>query len=282
MRNLFIHILLLTSIIGYCQETNLNVRVIFHPGIEQSEAENIDIIINILVDSQKISEANILSNASSIIQSIPNPNNQEIFFEVNILSPDGWAVVENPIKYNTFNRTIKLRKLNDAYFKLKQKAEKSKEANSDSIALETYDYILDNNLYSTENQKFETVRSKADLQFQMKSYKDAIKDYIEISNEIDLTEIGNKRKAAYINGFFNSILKAGNYNNLNSPKDDFPDIIKQNSEIDIKTWTIFSQTFDKIYPNTIELNNDTLLLATDNTINNQFNLIGKKLKAFKL
>jgi hypothetical protein len=260
-----------------CQEIDLSLKLVFCPGIQEVESQRIDILIDVLdANGKKIDDVQVNSYPPIISRLIDNPTNEDVYFKIRILSPNGWAVIQNPTKYNKHNRRITLRRIDDIYFKQKKMAENS---NSISLAIETYDNMLKNKFYTTESQKFEILKNMADLQIQSKEYQNAIAEYIRISNEIDMTKIGENRKKAYLNSFFNTILKAGDYNNLHYPKNDFATVIKKDSTVTIDSWTIFSKTFDKLYPNTIKLSDDVEALAIDK-IDDQFKQIGKKLKTF--
>ncbi|WP_103068261.1 hypothetical protein [Aquimarina sediminis] len=258
----------------------LNIKIKFHPSISVNESKNIDIEVNFVVKDEIVAQRNVTRYPTSVIQTLDNPNNDDVYIKLKVVSPDGWTVIRNPIKYNRNDRKITLRRVNDAYFALKNEANEHFTTGAYTDAVSYYNYILDNEIFSSENQKFEILRSKANALEKKGAYNEAIQTYIAIREEVDLSEIGGSRKQVYVNELFNSILKAGNYTKLQSPALDFPESIQSEGIVNPTNWQNFSEVFDQIYPNTIQLSPTGEHVTKVQDIQNQFMIIGNTLGTF--
>ena len=227
----------------FCQNTEINVKLYFRPGPPINLKENIDIKISILVDENVVSDADISSFPASIIQPIPNPDNKEIFFKVDINKPNDWVVLSDKIKYNVLNPKIIFRRINDAYITLMQRARSIKD----------FENIYSNKIFSSEDQKLEILRRKSSLHIINKSYEKALDNYVKILNEVDLEKVKKERNILYLKEFFDCLLLNGNYNNLNYPIKDFPLLISENRIGSGFNWKDFVELFKSVYPD-VQLN----------------------------
>ena len=258
---------------------DLNFRVKFHPGITRAEAQNIDIKVSVIINDEIVAERHLNSYPPTLIQPVNNPNNEQIFLKVQVLSPKGWAVTKNPVKYNPYNRKITVRRINDIYYTLKHKADEKTNNGNYTNAITNYETILANKIYSSENQHFEILRNKANALSKSGNYQEALETYLEVSKTVDLKIIGNKRKKVFIKELFNTLLKLGNYNRLKYPSKDFPKVIESEKYFSIRTWNSFLEIFNTIYPEIIDQetiqNNYNL-----RTLKKQFKVIGNRLGVF--
>jgi len=243
------------------QSTNVKLRLSFRPGISEAEAANIDIIIDIVVGDEVISES-FNRYPGFINRSIPNPDNEKIYVEVDVLAPSEWTVKNKRSPYDRGNGNIQLRTRKQY-----------------SKAIQIYDDMLENKSYASESHKFEILRNKADAQYKLKKYDDAMHTYVSVKDLVNLSEISNKKQKVLVNELYNTILKVGGYSKLKLPEEEFPALIGNNSAIDIASWEAVTELYNNVYTNKVNLTPTTAMI-NDELIKSQFGIIGDTFNTF--
>jgi|GEM_PF-3548686 len=276
-KNIFNYLFCLICIATQAQ-TNLDINLNFHPGISSQEAREIDIEIEILLDDETVSTVNMNSFPASFAKTLSNPQNKNIYFNVNVLAPKNWAVKKNPIKYSGYNNQITLRKLDNIYIQYRDQANNSLNKLS-RIAI--YDKLISDTLYSTDNQKLEIYRNKAAVFDSLGKKGESLETYLSIAKQVDSMVISDSKKRVLSNELFNALLKAGNYNNLKQPKVDFPkNLLLDKNEVDVSNWKVFVELYNELYPNPIFESTSDQLKSQPVLIEKQFSIIGSKYNTF--
>ncbi|MEP3836925.1 MAG: hypothetical protein ABJM36_04730 [Algibacter sp.] len=257
------------------QDTKLNVRINFDTGIKTKDLDNLNLEINIYLEDLQISNANITNYPATLIQPVSNPENKDIFFEIDVIGPVGWVTMKNPVKYNKYNPKITLKRVNDAYAIKKKTAIDQEDANSWSKAIESYDYMLLNRMYGTDLHKFEILRGKARNQMHLRLYHAALNSYASILKNVKLDNIKNYWKKVYLDEFYNCILKVGNYNHIKLSQEEIEDLISDQGIVELDHWKSLINLFISVNPNIIN-SKDLESFSLDNLIK-QYNAVSNKL-----
>ncbi|GGG12130.1 hypothetical protein GCM10011344_11000 [Dokdonia pacifica] len=275
---LSIYLCLFSFSIIVSQNTNVKLRLSFRPGISASDAENIDIIISIIVGEEVISES-FNRYPGFINRAVPNPQNERVFVEIDVLEPSEWTVKKKRIPYDRGNGTIQLRRRTDVYISRRDEAVKYKNRKQYSRAIEVYDEMLENKFYASESHKFEILRNKADVLNKYEKYEDAMQTYASIKDEVNLFEISDKKQKVLVNELYNTILKVGGYSKLKLPEEEFPTLIGSDTGIDLASWEAVTELYNNVYTNKVSPITNTAVIDGE-LIKSQFGIIGDTFNTF--
>ena len=270
----FSSFLLIVLFIGnaFGQE-NFQLTLRVKGGITQEQLKDIDIALDVYAANVIVHRDRFNSYPSTITQTISNPNNEKISFEVEVYGPKGYRTEHNPIIYFSGSPYLFLRKVDDIYFSRKEKSEKLRESNNWDAAIKNYDYLLKEDMFTSPDQRFEINREKAKTYFEAGDQAEGLKSYVELYedrfNTID--SLPTAKKKLFLKEYFDSVLKTGNYNQLEYPKYDFPDVIKKEEAFPMQRWDNIVSLYKDIY------GADEL---TSKDLETQFMVIGKKLGIF--
>lgn len=199
-------ITIVNSFTGISQQT-IDVYFWYYPGLQDYEKQEIDIEIDLIIDGNIVGSESINAHPTKLYTSVQNNDNKPIYLDVRISSPEGWGLRSNPVRYS---RKIKLKRYDDLYFDLKRDSENYVDTKNYSYAKRIYNRMLDEEIYTTENQRLEILRGLAKIHKLTGDLLEFFNANKFIAEHIEWNSINdsNGRKTVFLKEYWDSILAA--------------------------------------------------------------------------